>query len=73
MKADILIFDGITRLDIPVQRVLKSAREAKMSECLIIGYDKRGEFYFASSKADGGNVLWLLEVAKKKLLEIGCE
>jgi len=32
--------------------------------------DKDDDFYFASSKSDGRDIIWLLEHAKKKLLEI---
>lgn len=66
----VLEFTGITRLDLPVGKILKAAREAKLQAALVIGFDKDGDFYFASSKADGGEVLWLLELAKKRLLEV---
>jgi len=66
----ILEFHGITKLDIPVPRTLKAAKEANLQCAVVIGYDNDGEFYFASSKADGGYVLWLLEMAKKQLLEV---
>lgn len=68
--ADILIFNGITKLDLPVSRVLDMAKEEGLTEVVIIGYDKNGAEYFASSNADGADALWLLERAKKKLLEI---
>lgn len=60
-----------TRLKIPVERVIKRASEAEMQDVIIIGWDKDGELYFASSEPDGGTVLWLIELAKKKLLELG--
>ncbi len=34
------------------------------------GYRNDGEFYFASTKGEGGDVIWLMEIAKKKLLEM---
>lgn len=37
---------------------------------ILIGWDGDDDFRFASSYADGGTVLWLLEKAKKKLLEV---
>lgn len=63
----------ITRLDIDAERVLKAAIDSTLylQKVVVLGYDAEGEFYFASSIADGGTVLWLMEVAKKKLLEIG--
>lgn len=69
--ADILEFSGPTRLSIPVDRVLDRAKDAGLSEVVVIGYDKDGAFYFAGSEADGPNNLWLLALAQKKLLEIG--
>ena len=60
----------VTRLDIPAERVLRQAGESGLETAIVIGWDSDGEFYFASSAADGGDVLWLLEVAKKKLLEV---
>jgi hypothetical protein len=60
----------ITRLDCPPERVLEAAI-GKVTDAIVIGWDNDGEFYFASSKAGGPEVLWLLKLAEKKLLEIG--
>lgn len=59
----------ITKLDVPADKVLKAAT-GKLETAIVIGYDKDGDFYFASSKADGGDVLWLLETAKKELMDV---
>ena len=59
----------VTRLDLPVDRVLDTAKD-KLSGVVLMGYDKDGEFYFASTVADGGEVLWLMENLKKQLLEV---
>ncbi len=61
----------VTTLPIPSQRLLRKAIDGGVTNVVIIGYDPEGEFWFASSDADGGDILWLLELAKKKLLEIG--
>jgi len=66
----IITFDGVTRLDIPASRVLEQALEAEIETAVIVGWDKDGEFYFASSVAGGADVVWLMEKAKKRLLEI---
>lgn len=66
--SNVLHWRGITRHRIPPDQLLAKA----LGECetvLILGYDKQGEFYFASSEPDGGSVLWLLEWAKKELLK----
>ena len=59
----------ITTLDLPSDKLLEKAI-GNVDDVLIIGYDKAGELYFASSRADGGSVLWLMELAKKRLLEV---
>lgn len=73
MKDNITILPVITRLDIPCERVLNGALKANLKEAVVVGFDSDGEFYFASSQADGGDILWLFELAKKKLLEVGDE
>ena len=60
----------ITRLDSDPDRVLTKAL-GHCESVVILGYDKQGDEYFASSLADGGEVLWLLERLKKQLLEVG--
>jgi hypothetical protein len=61
--------NNVTRLDLPPDRVLESA-VGKLEGVVILGYDKDGEEYFASSYADGADVLWLMERAKLDLLSI---
>ncbi len=39
-----------------------------MAGVLIVGHNKDGSLYFASTYADGGHVLWLMELAKRELL-----
>ena len=68
---NVSILPVLTRLDVPCERLLTAALESTLQRVIIIGTDAEGEFYFASSMADGGDCLWWLEIAKKKLLEIG--
>lgn len=63
-------WNGITRLDLPVERILGKALEADLDSAVVIGWGKDGELYFASSYAGGPEVLWLLETAKRDLLAI---
>jgi hypothetical protein len=65
---DVVTFSGITKLDLPPDRILQDA-VGKLEGVVILGYTKEGDEFFASSYADGGNVLWLLERLKKQLLE----
>jgi hypothetical protein len=53
------------------EQVLQSAAQESFKEVLVIGFDSDGEFYFSSSEGSGPPCLWLLEVAKKRLLEAG--
>lgn len=67
---DVIPLGGITRLDLPTDQVLEEAKGFCPDGVVILGYDEDGEFYFASSIADGGSVIWFMEIAKKRLLEI---
>ena len=66
--ADILTFTGYTKLDIPADDVLNGAL-GELSEVLVVGHTKDGNFYIASSTADGPSILWLIENAKRSLFE----
>lgn len=65
----VIPLNNVTRLDLPVDQVLEGTI-GKLEDIIVLGYDKNGEEYFASSLADGADVLWLLERCKIKLLEI---
>jgi len=49
--------------------VLRQALDHGCDPVIVLGYDKRGHEYFASSIADAGTVLWLMERLKKQLIE----
>lgn len=70
MSNNVIPLGNITRLDLPVDRVLDAAKD-KMDSVVICGWDKDGVLYFASTIGDGGEVLWLLEKAKEALLMVG--
>jgi len=71
MTAEVVYPGFITKLDIPPGRILAKASEAELESAVVVGFDKNGDFYFASSLAAGPEVLWLLKLAEKKLLEVG--
>jgi len=56
-------------MDLPPDRILDAAK-GKLEGLVIMAYDTDGELYFASSYADGGNVLWLMEQCKLALMDI---
>lgn len=66
--AEIIQFSGITKLNLDPDIVLEN-NKGKLEGLIILGYGKDGSEYFASTYADGGEVLWLLERCKKMLLE----
>jgi hypothetical protein len=66
---DVIELDCITTLPIPPEKVLQAALDHGLQEVVVIGYTKDGDYYLASSEPDGGRIIWLLELAKKKLLE----
>jgi len=63
-------FGGPTRLKTPPERIIREASEREFEDILMIGWTKDNGFFFSSSDPDGGNALWNMEVAKKKLLEV---
>lgn len=59
----------VTRLDINPDQVIESAL-GRLKDVVIVGYDKDGQEYFASSIADGGTANWLLDRCKLQLLNM---
>ena len=68
---NVIPLGNVTKLDLPTDRVLEQARGHCSDGVIVIGYDDDGDLYFASSIADGGDVLWLMEQCKLALLETG--
>lgn len=70
MTDNVVTLNVVTRLPVPVDRILDGAQAADLTQVIVIGVTAGGEEYFASSEADGGNVLWQIERAKKRLLAV---
>lgn len=68
--AKVILFNGITKLDLPPDRVLENNIGLGHDGIIIMGYDKDGQEFFASTYADGGTVLWLMERLKLRLLNV---
>jgi len=58
----------MTKLDIPVEKVLAGAANGKLAIAVVIGVTEEGEEYFASSDADAAEQLWLIERFKFYLM-----
>ncbi len=74
MTAKIIPLGCVTRLDLPADRIIDALREADLEGVVVMGYRREeagGELYFASSYAEGGMVLWLMEQCKRQLLAVG--
>ena len=65
-----VVLNTVTKLDIPVDRVIDQAKVAGLAGVVVLGYDQEGNEYFASSYADGAAVLWLMERLKLQLLTV---
>ena len=65
---EIVELDVQTRLAVPSDRLLEKALASEVQHVVIVGLDPDGNFYFASSDAEVGEVLLLLERAKRILL-----
>jgi hypothetical protein len=68
-KAVVIPLNNVTKLDIPADRVLEGAM-GNLDGVVIMGRQPDGEYYFASSIADGGTVLWMMEKLKLKLMGV---
>ena len=71
MADNVIPLGNITKLDQPTDRVLDGCKGNCTAGVVVLGFDDDGDFYFVSSIADAGEVIWLLEMAKKRLLEVG--
>ena len=67
--ADILRFDGMTFLPESPESVLDKAKEWGMTRCMIVGSNENGDLVFGGSFADAGDMVLLLELAKKFVLD----
>ena len=71
MNDNVVILDMVTTINLPPDRVLNAALGNVDGGVVLVGYGADGDFYFASSISAGPEVVWLLELAKMKLLRIG--
>jgi hypothetical protein len=67
-KAEVVDYPGWTRLDGNPDRTL-AGMKGELVTVLVVGETPDGMTVMASNLADPARVLWLLEVAKRTLLE----
>jgi hypothetical protein len=65
-NADVILFPGKTTLPIDADLVLESAK-GKLAVTVILGWDKDGCLYVASSDPSRAEINWLLDLAKHEI------
>lgn len=70
MTDNVVPLNGLTRLDVPADRVLSSAIDAGLKSAVVIGWTEDGKTYFASSLADSAEIIYLFERSKHDLLKM---
>lgn len=64
----IIQFTGKTKNEIEPDVILEKAK-GNVIECLVIGFQPEGKLYFAGSTGDVGQILTMIELAKKQLMD----
>jgi hypothetical protein len=67
---NVVLWRGVTKKDLPPELVLREVPIGEMESVVILGYMKNGSEYFASSLADGADVVWLMERLKTELMTV---
>lgn len=68
---NVVLFTGLTRLDIPAQRVIERALTEDLDNVVVIGTWSNGDYYFAAPTADTGRILYHLERARNSIMKGG--
>jgi hypothetical protein len=71
-KEEMMELNGITNLNLNPDIVLENTK-GKLEGFVICGYDKDGMEYFSSTYSDGGDILWIIERMKLRLLTVEIE
>lgn len=68
-STEVVAFRAPTKHDLEPDTLLET-NKSTFKHLVMLGYDHDNDFVFASTIADGGDVVWLLELAKLKLFKI---
>ena len=68
LMGEVLEFTGATKVDIPPEKVIEGASEERLKSVFIVGWDQDDNLFMASSDGSIGEILHLLEIAKRELL-----
>lgn len=66
---EVIELDLITKGEIPVQKVADGIDCEKIEHLLVVALNKDGELEIAMSSGEIPTNLWMLELAKKRILE----
>ena len=62
MIDNVIIFDGKTKADIPVKRVINALDPEKFTDILVMGFDNNGDFVAFSNTSNPDILDVLLEI-----------
>jgi len=61
----------VTTLQMPASSILRNINDLNIVDSLVVvGWDNDGDLFFAANYSDGGDAILLLELAKRKLLDL---
>jgi len=63
--SDLIDFNGATKQQLPVERVLTNQDALNLTEVVVLGWAPDGSFHFAGSEADLSRALMLLACAQR--------
>lgn len=65
----IIQLNTVTTAEIPPEKILEAAIKAGLHSAIVIGHSPDGTVYFAMSTAEATSVNWLLDCAKRMLMD----
>ena len=69
MKPDLRVVEAEIENKRDLETIIEHMRSAGLTDVFVLGYDRNGDFYSDVNFVGGANGLWLLEMAKKKILK----
>jgi len=69
MGSNIIKFPPSKTLPISVDEIVDGLKKNNLKDIIIIGHDGNGKFYEGYSSMSVERALWLMEVAKQKLMQ----
>lgn len=65
----VIELETVTTADIPPAKILQGALKSDLKEVVVIGQRPDGSVYFAMSTAEAPSINWLLDCAKRLLMD----